>query len=54
MLAEADALGLGTLLAICSPENKASRALLEQVGFVFERLTVLPGQSAQTCVYVRK
>ena len=38
-------------LAICSPNNVGSRALLEQVGFQFERMTVLQGQTEATCVY---
>lgn len=53
VLAQADALGLSPLLAICAPHNTGSRALLEQVGFRFERMTVLPGQTAQSCVYTR-
>ena len=53
VLGEAAGLGLTPLLAICSPNNLGSRALLEQVGFRFERLRVMPGQTAETCVYVR-
>jgi RimJ/RimL family protein N-acetyltransferase len=53
VLGEAKALGISPLLAICSPHNVGSRALLEQVGFVFERMRVLPGQTDETCVYVR-
>lgn len=51
VLLEAEALGLEPLLAICSPENEGSRALLEQLGFVFERMMVMPEQTAETCVY---
>lgn len=53
VLEEAKSLGVSPLLAICSPHNVGSRALLEQVGFRFERMTVLEGQTAETCVYVR-
>ncbi|MDP1823605.1 MAG: GNAT family N-acetyltransferase [Archangium sp.] len=51
VLEEAAALGITPLLAICSPRNAGSRALLEQVGFRFERMMVLPGQAGETCVY---
>lgn len=54
VLEEAKGLGLSPLLAICSPENAGSRALLEQLGFVFERMMVMPDQTAETCVYVRR
>lgn len=53
VLGEAEALGFSPLLAICSPHNVGSRRLLEQVGFRFERMTVMPGQTKETCVYVR-
>ena len=53
VLGEAASLGLSPLLAICSPHNAGSRALLEQVGFRFEKMTVMPGQAAETCMYVR-
>lgn len=51
VLGEAKSLGISPLLAICSPDNTGSRRLLEQVGFVFERMMVLPGQTEETCVY---
>lgn len=53
VLGEAEGLGLSPLLAICSPHNLGSRGLLEQVGFRFERMKVMPGQTKETCVYVR-
>lgn len=53
VLREAESHRLTTLLAICSPNNTGSRALLEEVGFRFERMMTLPGQTQETCVYVR-
>lgn len=53
VLGQAAALGIAPLLAICSPHNVGSRGLLEQVGFRFERMMLLPGQTEETCVYVR-
>jgi RimJ/RimL family protein N-acetyltransferase len=51
VLKEASTLGVKPLLAICSPHNVPSRRLLEQVGFRFERMIVLPQQTAETCLY---
>jgi RimJ/RimL family protein N-acetyltransferase len=53
VLGEAATLGFSPLLAICSPHNLGSRALLEQVGFRFDRMMVMPGQTQETCVYIR-
>jgi RimJ/RimL family protein N-acetyltransferase len=53
VLNEADSLGVKPLLAICSPDNVPSRRLLEQLGFRFERMIVLPQQNAETCLYSR-
>lgn len=53
VLREAETLGVKPLLAICSPHNAPSRRLLEQVGFKFERMIVLPQQTAETCLYQR-
>ena len=54
VLQEANTLGVKPLLAICSPQNVPSRRLLEQVGFKFERMIVLPQQTAETCLYARE
>ena len=54
VLGEAASLGISPLLAICSPLNVGSRALLEQVGFVFQRMLVMPGQASETCVFLHQ
>jgi RimJ/RimL family protein N-acetyltransferase len=52
-LAEAGALGLPSLLAICTPDNHASRKLLEGVGFRFQGLTRLNAGEDDLCLYRR-
>jgi ribosomal-protein-alanine N-acetyltransferase len=54
IFAQAESLGLGTLFAICSPLNVASRKLLERVGFRFDREMNFPGETVKTCLYVRE
>jgi ribosomal-protein-alanine N-acetyltransferase len=44
-------LGVRRVLAIVSPDNAASIRLLEKIGFSFERMTRLPGESADVAVY---
>lgn len=53
VLAQARALGIDPLLAICSPHNLGSRALLERLGFHFIKQLVLDGESAESCWYER-
>jgi len=45
------ALGLGRVLAIVSPENDASIALLTKLGMALERMAVPPGGTHEVCVY---
>ncbi|MFT3713439.1 MAG: GNAT family N-acetyltransferase [Archangium sp.] len=52
-LAEADALKLEVLLAICSQDNAPSRKLLESIGFAFQGLTKLKGSDEELCLYRR-
>lgn len=51
VLGEANALGVKPLLAIVSPDNAPSRRLLEELGFRFDKMIVLPQQTAKTCLY---
>ncbi|WP_187363249.1 GNAT family N-acetyltransferase [Massilia frigida] len=46
-----DTLGLGRLLAIASPQNSASQALLEKLGLRFEKIVHLTPEDAGTRLY---
>jgi RimJ/RimL family protein N-acetyltransferase len=46
-----DVLGLPRVVAIVSPDNARSVALLEKLGLHFERMTTLPGDDEAVCVY---
>lgn len=46
-----DALGLSRVLAIVSPDNARSIALLEKLGLRFERTMTLPGDDEEVGVY---
>lgn len=52
-LAQADAVGIHPLLAICSQDNEPSRKLLERVGFRFVRLVRLGTDTEELCLYER-
>lgn len=47
-----DTLGLRRLVAICSPANTASNALLQKIGLRFERLVHLTPEDSGTNLYV--
>lgn len=44
-------LGIGTIVAITSPENQASIKLLGKLGFTFDRMIRLPGENADTTLF---
>lgn len=46
-----DALGLGRLAAITSPENYASMAVLRKVGFTFQGMITLPGATRESTYF---
>lgn len=46
-----DDLRLGTLTGIVSPDNAASRGLLEKLGLHFDRMITMPGDSEEVCLY---
>ncbi|HKX28219.1 MAG TPA: GNAT family N-acetyltransferase [Blastocatellia bacterium] len=46
-----EAMGLGRILAITSPDNDRSGRLLEKLGFRFERLILLPDSSSEVKLY---
>lgn len=46
-----DALGLSRVVAIVSPDNARSIALLEKLSLRFERTMTLPGDDEAVCVY---
>lgn len=46
-------LGLVRVVAIVSPENAASRRVLEAIGMRLERQLRLPGHEHETCLYAR-
>lgn len=46
-----DDLGIETLVAIVSPENGASIALLEKLGLSFERGITMPGENEEISLY---
>jgi RimJ/RimL family protein N-acetyltransferase len=46
-----DDLGIGTIVAITSPENEASIKLLKKLGFKFDRTIRLPGEDADTSLF---
>ena len=50
-LAEARALGLGRILAVVSPANERSIALLEKLGFTYERMVRMPGDEVDIRLY---
>ena len=47
-----DTLGMHRLVAICSPGNAASNALLQKIGLQFERLVHLTPEDSGTNLYV--
>ncbi len=52
MLGEArDRLGLERVLAIADEENVASTRLLDRLGFDFERMVTLPGETGEVRQY---
>jgi ribosomal-protein-alanine N-acetyltransferase len=52
VLAEARAgVGLRRLTAIVSPENAASIALIRKLGFAYEKMTRVPGDEHEVCLY---
>jgi RimJ/RimL family protein N-acetyltransferase len=46
-----EALRIGTIVAITSPENEASIKLLKKLGFKFDGLIRLPGEDADTALF---
>ena len=44
-------LGLAKLAAITWPDNQRSNQLLEKIGFIFEKVTVLQGEERDTNLY---
>lgn len=46
-----DQLGLLRLIAIVDPENQKSRRLLSKLGFWFEHMVTMPGESTEVCQY---
>lgn len=44
-------LGLERLIAIISPENKASIGLIGKLGFEFERMHRMPADDHEVCIY---
>ena len=44
-------LGLKRIVAITSPDNQASIRLLEKAGFCFEKMLILPGETAETKLF---
>lgn len=44
-------LGLRKLIAIVDPENQSSRRLLAKLGFWFDRMVTMPGESQAVCQY---
>jgi RimJ/RimL family protein N-acetyltransferase len=45
------ALGLGRIVAITSPDNQSSIKLLEKIGFVFEGMIRLPGETSEVRLF---
>lgn len=45
--------GVGRVLAIVSPANPRSIALLEKLGFGLERRIRMPGEDVDICLYAR-
>ncbi len=45
-------LGLWTLCAVTTPDNAASRRVLEKIGLVFQGLIVLPGRDDESTYYL--
>ena len=52
VLAQARAGGRQRVLAITSPDNAASMAVLVRLGFRFDRLTLLPGDSGEVRLFI--
>ncbi len=53
VLAHARAIGLRRLVAITSPDNCASQAVLQKIGMRFEKLVYLHADDVGTCLYGR-
>ena len=44
-------IGLARIIAIVSPDNAASIGLTEKLGLLFEKITRLPGEDKDVCLY---